>query len=462
MFQKVLVANRGEIAVRVLRTLKEMGIASVAIYSEADQDSLHVQLADEALCVGSGPAQDSYLNRENILSAAILTGAQAIYPGFGFLAEDAQFAEMCAACQITFIGPSAENIALMGDKARARQFMQQAKVPVIPGSDGFLENLAQAEKVAAEIGYPILLKAAAGGGGRGIRRLENDHDLRTHFAATQQEAQVAFGDGRMYLEKIIAPAKHIELQVIRDQQGQTVVFPERDCSAQRHHQKLLEESPCVLISPEQRAHLMTLVKQAAEALHYVNTGTIEFLMDQNQQFYFMEMNTRIQVEHPITEMVAQVDLIKAQLTVAMGQPLPWRQQDIKIHGHALECRLNAEDPTQDFLPVAGKIDYLYWPVGGIGVRIDSGIYAGSVVPPFYDAMLAKLITFAPERKAAIAKMQRLLQETIIRGVPTNREFEAVLLQDPTFLKGELTTMSVNQTVLPDWLATKEAETRAPV
>lgn len=462
MFQKVLVANRGEIAVRVLRTLKEMGIASVAIYSEADQESLHVQLADEAICVGSGPAQDSYLNRENILSAAILTGSEAIYPGFGFLAEDAKFAEMCAACHIVFIGPSADSIALMGDKARARQFMQQAQVPVVPGSDGFLENLAQAEKIAAKIGYPVLLKAAAGGGGRGIRRLDNVQALREHFAATQQEAKTAFGDQRMYLEKIIAPAKHIELQVICDQQGHTVVFPERDCSAQRHHQKLLEESPCVLISADQRKTLMALVKQAAEALHYVNTGTIEFLMDQQQNFYFMEMNTRIQVEHPVTEMVTQVDLVKAQLTVAMGQPLPWQQADIKIHGHALECRLNAENPEQNFLPVAGKIDYLYWPVGGTGVRIDSGIYAGSVVPPFYDAMLAKLITFSATRNEAIAKMARLLQETIIRGVPTNCEFEAAVLQDPTFLKGELTTMSVNQTVLPNWLTTKKAVHHAAV
>lgn len=452
MFQKVLVANRGEIAVRIIRTLRELGIASVAIYSEADVESLHVQLADEAVCVGDAAAQASYLNRQNILSAAILTGADAIHPGFGFLAENAGFAEMCAACQITFIGPQPATIELMGNKANAREFMRQANIPVIPGSDGFIADVAAAQAVAAKIGYPFLLKAAAGGGGKGIRKVTCAADVAPQFMAAQQEAELSFGDQRMYIEKVMTAAKHIEVQVFRDQQGHVVTFPERDCSAQRHHQKVLEESPCVLLTPSKREQLLALARKATTAMAYLNTGTLEFLMDQQQNFYFMEMNTRIQVEHPVTEMVTGIDLIREQILVASGAALSFRQQDIQIRGHAIECRLNAEDPLQNFLPAAGTIDYLYWPLGGLGIRIDSGVYAGSTVPPFYDSMIAKLITFAPERTQAIVKMSRLLQELVIHGITTNQQFSAALLTDSSYLAGTLTTNEISQHFLPQWLA----------
>ncbi|MFC6169050.1 acetyl-CoA carboxylase biotin carboxylase subunit [Loigolactobacillus jiayinensis] len=452
MFQKVLVANRGEIAVRIIQTLRELAIASVAIYSEADAESLHVQLADEAVCVGGAAVQSSYLNRQNILNAAILTGADAIHPGFGFLAENASFAELCAACQITFIGPRAATIELMGNKANAREFMRQAAVPVIPGSDGFIETLAQAQAVATTIGYPLLLKAAAGGGGKGIRRVDRATDLAPQFVAAQEEAELTFGDRQMYIEKVLTNAKHIEVQVFRDHTGQTVAFPERDCSAQRHHQKVLEESPCILLAAAKRQQLQQLARQATIAMDYLNTGTLEFLMDQQQHFYFMEMNTRIQVEHPVTEMVTGIDLIREQILVAAGVALSFRQADIQIRGHAIECRLNAEDPLHDFMPSAGTIDYLYWPLGGLGTRIDSGVYAGSVLPPFYDSMIAKLITFSPTREQAIKKMARLLQELVIRGVTTTQQFEQALLTDPEYLAGTLTTNALSQRFLPQWLA----------
>lgn len=452
MFQKVLVANRGEIAVRIIRTLRELDIASVAVYSEADTESLHVQLADEAVCVGGASAQSSYLNRQNILSAAILTGADAIHPGFGFLAENADFAEMCAACQITFIGPRAATIELMGDKANAREFMRQADVPVIPGSDGFITTLAQVQQVADQVGYPLLLKAAAGGGGKGIRKVERATELAAQFTAAQKEAESSFSDQRMYVEKVMTHAKHIEVQVFRDHAGATITFPERDCSAQRHHQKVLEESPCILLTAAKRQELMQIARQATIAMDYLNTGTLEFLMDRQQNFYFMEMNTRIQVEHPVTEMVTGIDLIREQILVASGAALSVQQQDIQLCGHAIECRLNAEDPRHDFMPSAGTIDYLYWPLGGLGTRIDSGVYADSMIPPFYDSMIAKLITFSPEREQAISKMSRLLQELVIKGITTNQDFEQALLADPHYLAGTLTTNEVSQRFLPQWLA----------
>ena len=362
MFSKVLVANRGEIAVRIIRSLKELGIKSVAIYSTVDRESLHVQLADEAVCVGSAKPQDSYLNMKNILAAAIGTGAQAIHPGFGFLSENSRFVEMCESCGITFIGPKSETISLMGNKANARIQMQQSGVPVIPGSEGFIDNVEEARKIAEKVGYPVLLKAAAGGGGKGIRRVNNEEELTNAYEEARREALSAFGDSRMYLEKIMENVKHIEVQVFRDEFGHSVYFPERDCSIQRNKQKMIEESPCSLVTPEQRKQLGEIAVRAVDAIDYRNTGTIEFLMDKNHRFYFMEMNTRIQVEHTVTEMVTGVDLVKAQVRVASGEPLPFRQEDIKLLGSAIECRINAEDPAKNFMPSIGRINYLYFPV----------------------------------------------------------------------------------------------------
>ena len=388
MFSKVLVANRGEIAVRIIRSLKELGIKSVAIYSTVDRESLHVQLADEAVCVGTARPQDSYLNMKNILAAAIGTGAEAIHPGFGFLSENSQFVEMCEAVGITFIGPNSEIIDLMGNKANAREQMQKSGVPVIPGSEGFIETVEEAKEVANKVGYPVLLKAAAGGGGKGIRKVNDDNELTSLFEEAKREAQVSFGDKRMYLEKIMTNVKHIEVQIFRDKQGNVVYFPERDCSVQRNKQKMIEESPCLLITEEQRKELGNIAIKAANAISYVNTGTIEFLMDSQHNFYFMEMNTRIQVEHTVTEMVTGIDLVKAQVKVASGERLPFNQNDIQINGSAIECRINAEAPSKNFMPQVGKVRYLYFPVGNLGMRIDSDLYAGWEITPFYDSMIS--------------------------------------------------------------------------
>lgn len=396
MFSKVLVANRGEIAVRIIRSLKELGIKSVAIYSTVDRESLHVQLADEAVCVGTARPQDSYLNMKNILAAAIGTGAEAIHPGFGFLSENSQFVEMCEAVGITFIGPNSEIIDLMGNKANAREQMQKSGVPVIPGSEGFIETVEEAKKVANKVGYPVLLKAAAGGGGKGIRKVNDDNELTSLFEEAKREAQVSFGDKRMYLEKIMTNVKHIEVQIFRDKQGNVVYFPERDCSVQRNKQKMIEESPCLLITEEQRKELGNIAIKAANAINYVNTGTIEFLMDSQHNFYFMEMNTRIQVEHTVTEMVTGIDLVKAQVKVASGESLPFNQNDIQINGSAIECRINAEDPSKNFMPQVGKVRYLYFPVGNLGMRIDSDLYAGWEITPFYDSMIAKVISLGQD------------------------------------------------------------------
>ena len=422
MFSKVLVANRGEIAVRIIRSLKELGIKSVAIYSTVDRESLHVQLADEAVCVGTARPQDSYLNMKNILAAAIGTGAEAIHPGFGFLSENSQFVEMCEAVGITFIGPNSEIIDLMGNKANAREQMQKSGVPVIPGSEGFIETVEEAKKVANKVGYPVLLKAAAGGGGKGIRKVNDDNELTSLFEEAKREAQVSFGDKRMYLEKIMTNVKHIEVQIFRDKQGNVVYFPERDCSVQRNKQKMIEESPCLLITEEQRKELGNIAIKAANAINYVNTGTIEFLMDSQHNFYFMEMNTRIQVEHTVTEMVTGIDLVKAQVKVASGERLPFNQNDIQINGSAIECRINAEDPSKNFMPQVGKVRYLYFPVGNLGMRIDSDLYAGWEITPFYDSMIAKVISLGQDRHEAIEKVKRLLSEMLITGVKTNQSF----------------------------------------
>lgn len=450
MFSKVLVANRGEIAVRIIRSLKELGIKSVAIYSTVDRESLHVQLADEAVCVGTARPQDSYLNMKNILAAAIGTGAEAIHPGFGFLSENSQFVEMCEAVGITFIGPNSEIIDLMGNKANAREQMQKSGVPVIPGSEGFIETVEEAKKVANKVGYPVLLKAAAGGGGKGIRKVNDDNELTSLFEEAKREAQVSFGDKRMYLEKIMTNVKHIEVQIFRDKHGNVVYFPERDCSVQRNKQKMIEESPCLLITEEQRKELGNIAIKAANAINYVNTGTIEFLMDSQHNFYFMEMNTRIQVEHTVTEMVTGIDLVKAQVKVASGENLPFNQNDIQINGSAIECRINAEDPSKNFMPQVGKVRYLYFPVGNLGMRIDSDLYAGWEITPFYDSMIAKVISLGQDRHEAIEKVKRLLSEMLITGVKTNQSFYLDILKDKNFLDGKVTTEYLEQNFLPKW------------
>lgn len=450
MFSKVLVANRGEIAVRIIRSLKELGIKSVAIYSTVDRESLHVQLADEAVCVGTARPQDSYLNMKNILAAAIGTGAEAIHPGFGFLSENSQFVEMCEAVGITFIGPNSEIIDLMGNKANAREQMQKSGVPVIPGSEGFIETVEEAKKVANKVGYPVLLKAAAGGGGKGIRKVNDDNELTSLFEEAKREAQVSFGDKRMYLEKIMTNVKHIEVQIFRDKQGNVVYFPERDCSVQRNKQKMIEESPCLLITEEQRKELGNIAIKAANAINYVNTGTIEFLMDSQHNFYFMEMNTRIQVEHTVTEMVTGIDLVKAQVKVASGENLPFNQNDIQINGSAIECRINAEDPSKNFMPQVGKVRYLYFPVGNLGMRIDSDLYVGWEITPFYDSMIAKVISLGQDRHEAIEKVKRLLSEMLITGVKTNQSFYLDILKDKNFLDGKVTTEYLEQNFLPKW------------
>ncbi|WP_076801798.1 acetyl-CoA carboxylase biotin carboxylase subunit [Latilactobacillus curvatus] len=448
MFKKVLVANRGEIALHIVRTLKEMAIPSVSVYSKADASSLHVQLADEAVCIGGNRPQESYLNMQNILSAAIGTGCDAIHPGYGFLSENSQFAEMCEACGITFIGPSSNVIAQMGDKSQAKISMQAAAVPLIPGSAGPLADFEQAEEIAAQVGYPVMLKAVAGGGGKGIRFVESAEQLADSYAQAQLEAAGAFGNDQLYLEKIMLNVKHIEVQIFRDQFGNAVYFPERDCSMQRFKQKVIEETPCQLITEAQRQQLGAIALKAAEQINYVNTGTVEFLMDEAHQFYFLEMNTRIQVEHPVTEMVTGIDLVQEQINVAAGLPLSFTQADVQSRGYALECRLNAEDPANHFAPSAGTINYLYLPAGNLGVRIDTYLYSGYAISPFYDAMIAKLITWGATREIAIAKMRRLLSELIVSGIQTNAQFQQTLLIDPVFLDGTVTT---------DYLTNKETE-----
>lgn len=448
MFKKVLVANRGEIALHIVRTLKEMAIPSVSVYSKADASSLHVQLADEAVCIGGNRPQESYLNMQNILSAAIGTGCDAIHPGYGFLSENSQFAEMCEACGITFIGPASNVIAQMGDKSQAKISMQAAAVPLIPGSAGPLADFEQAEEIAAQVGYPVMLKAVAGGGGKGIRFVESAEQLADSYAQAQLEAAGAFGNDQLYLEKIMLNVKHIEVQIFRDQFGNAVYFPERDCSMQRFKQKVIEETPCQLITEAQRQQLGAIALKAAEQINYVNTGTVEFLMDEAHQFYFLEMNTRIQVEHPVTEMVTGIDLVQEQINVAAGLPLSFTQADVQSRGYALECRLNAEDPANHFAPSAGTINYLYLPAGNLGVRIDTHLYSGYAISPFYDAMIAKLITWGATREIAIAKMRRLLSELIVSGIQTNAQFQQTLLTDPAFLDGTVTT---------DYLTNKKTE-----
>ncbi|MEQ3451545.1 acetyl-CoA carboxylase biotin carboxylase subunit [Enterococcus cecorum] len=450
MFSKVLIANRGEIAVRIIRACRELGIRTVAVYSEADKEAMHTELADEAVCIGPSKASESYLNKQQILSAAVLTKAEAIHPGFGFLSENSQFAEMCEACHITFIGPKSQTIDEMGNKIHARQLMKKAGVPVIPGSDGAIVDVKQALEIANRVGYPVMLKAAAGGGGKGIRKVLSEAELPGAFASAQQEAKAAFGNDEMYLEKIIYPARHIEVQILGDKYGNVLHFGERDCSLQRNNQKVLEESPSVVISETNREKLGKIAVKAAKAVSYENAGTIEFLMDLSGQFYFMEMNTRIQVEHPITEMVTGVDLVKKQIEVAAGEKLTIKQEDIKLRGHAIECRINAENPAFHFAPSPGKIENLLLPSGGMGLRVDSAMYSGYAIPPFYDSMIAKIIVHGQSRFEALMKMQRALGELVTDGVTTNAEFQMDLISHPNVIAGDYDTSFLQETFLPAW------------
>jgi acetyl-CoA carboxylase biotin carboxylase subunit len=436
---KILVANRGEIAVRVIRAARELGLETVAVFSEADRDALFVRLADQALCIGPAPLAESYLFYQNILAAAKSTGADAIHPGYGFLSENASFAEACRVLNITFIGPQPLAIRKMGDKATAKKIMRAAGVPVVPGSEGVLPSVAEAKSLADEIGYPVIVKASAGGGGRGMRIVNEKKELESAFNAAAGEAQKAFGDASVYLEKFIQDPKHIEVQVLGDKHGRAVHFFERDCSLQRRHQKLLEEAPSPVLDEATRSAMSAIAVRAAESVHYDSVGTIEFIYDMRAKaFYFIEMNTRIQVEHPVTEMITQTDLIKHQILVASGEPLSLTQEQIGKNGHAIECRINAEDPENNFLPQSGTLSQYIVP-GGPGVRVDSGVYPGYAIPPYYDSMIAKLIVWGDTRKDAVARMKRALREFVIEGVKTTIPYHLQILQNGDFLSGAYTT-----------------------
>lgn len=434
MFKKVLIANRGEIAVRIIRACRELGLKTVAVFSTADRNALHAKIADEAVCIGAPAAKDSYLNEKAILAACEITGADAVHPGFGFLSENASFARNCGKCGITFIGPAPESIEMLGDKAAAKSAMKKAGVPVIPGSDGAVSSMEEAKKLAEEIGFPLMVKASAGGGGRGIRLVERMEDLEAQITAARTEALNYFGDGSIYMEKFIVNPKHIEFQILADKHGNVVHLGERDCSMQRRNQKVLEESPSTIMTPQLRDRMGRAAVAAAKVCGYYNAGTIEFLVDDKNNFYFMEMNTRIQVEHPITEFVTGIDLVKAQLKIAAGKELPYSQEDIRVKGHSIECRINAESPEKGFRPSPGRIKALHIP-GGPGIRIDSSVYSGYEITPYYDSMIAKLIVYAPSRKEAIAKMNWALAEFIVEGVDTNIDFQLSLIRDPVFEEG---------------------------
>jgi acetyl-CoA carboxylase biotin carboxylase subunit len=438
MFKRMLIANRGEIAVRVIRACRELGIETVAIYSEADRDALHVQLADEAYCIGPTPSKQSYLHIPSIMSVATLTAVDAIHPGYGFLAENSDFAEVCEACGITFVGPSAMAIETMGDKAVAKETMKKAGVPTVPGSDGLVDGPEEAVRIANEIGYPVIIKATAGGGGKGIRVVYDADELKKAVITAQREAETAFGNAGVYLEKYIERMRHVEIQILADRHGNVIHLGERDCSVQRRLQKLVEESPCPVLSAETRDTMGAAAVAAARAVDYVGAGTIEFIYSMDGSFYFMEMNTRIQVEHPVTEWVTGVDLVREQILAAAGEPLSVSQSDIVLTGHAIECRINAEDPKRNFMPSPGTIQEYVTP-GGIGVRVDSAAYPGYTVPPYYDSMIAKLIVWAPTRAQAIQRMLRALAEFRIEGVHTTIPFHAKLLENEKFRSGDVST-----------------------
>lgn len=438
MFQRILVANRGEIAVRIIRCCREMGIETVAVYSTADEHALHTQLATKAVCIGPPKAADSYLNMQNILSAAVATGCDAVHPGFGFLSENSQFARLCEKCGLVFIGPDSSVIDQMGNKAAARKLMRENGVPVVPGSEGRVESALEAAEIAKEIGYPVLVKAAAGGGGRGMRRIMSEDELETGFLSAQSEAVACFGDGEMYLEKLILNPRHIEFQILGDKANHVVHLGERDCSLQRKNQKLMEESPSKALTPELREKMGEAAVRAAKAAGYTSAGTVEFVLDQEGNFYFIEMNTRIQVEHPVTEMVTGVDLIREQIRIAAGLPLSFSQEDVTLKGHAIECRINAEDPSKGFLPCPGKVRFMHLP-GGTGVRVDTALYTGYETSPYYDSMVLKLIVHAPTRLEAIRRMRRALEELVIEGFTTNADLSDLILYHPDIVKGNYDT-----------------------
>ena len=436
MIKKVLIANRGEIAVRIIRACREMGIETVAVYSEADREALHTKLADEAVCIGPAASSESYLSMDRIISATIVTGADAIHPGFGFLSENSRFAELCEQCNITFIGPDSEVIAKLGNKQEARNTMAAAGVPVIPGSTEPIFNARTGAAIAEEIGYPVIVKAALGGGGKGMRIADSPEEFERSFQTAQKETQSAFGDNTMYIEHFVQHPRHIEFQILADQYGNVVHLGERDCSIQRNHQKMIEESPSIALSDELRERMGEAAVKAAKAAGYQNAGTIEFLLEKNGNFYFMEMNTRIQVEHPVTEWVTGIDLIKEQIRIASGRKLAFTQEDIHLRGHAIECRINAENPGKGFRPSPGTITDMYLP-GGKGIRIDSAIYSGYTIPPYYDSMVAKLIVWAKNRGEAIRKMQSALGEVIIEGIDTNVDYQYEILGRPDYLSGDI-------------------------
>lgn len=434
MIRKLLIANRGEIAVRIIRACREMGIETVAVYSEADRESLHAQLADEAICIGPGPSAESYLNMERIMSATMVSGADAIHPGFGFLSENAKFAAFCEQCGVTFVGPDSEVIRNLGNKQIARNTMAAAGVPVIPGTDHPVEDVETGRQDAMEIGYPVIIKAALGGGGKGMRTAYQPEEFDLAFQTAQKEARMAFGDGTMYIEHYVEHPRHIEFQILADSRGNVIHLGERDCSIQRNHQKMIEESPSAAVSPALRERMGMAAVKAAKAAHYVNAGTIEFLLEKDERFYFMEMNTRIQVEHPVTEWVTGIDLVKEQILIASGEPLSIRQEDVNIRGHAIECRINAENPEKNFRPCPGTITDLHLP-GGQGIRVDTDIYPGYTIPPYYDSMAAKLIVHGETREEAIAKMQSALGEVIIEGIDTNVDYQFEIINDPDYQAG---------------------------
>jgi acetyl-CoA carboxylase biotin carboxylase subunit len=438
MFQKLLIANRGEIAVRIIRACREMGIKTVAVYSQADADALHTQLADESICIGKAEAKDSYLNMERILSATIASGADAIHPGFGFLSENSKFAALCEKCNIAFIGPSARTIEETGNKSEARNAMVRAGVPVIPGTKEPIFTAEAGRKFADEIGYPVMIKAALGGGGKGMRVVQNSTDFEKNFQNAQREAENGFGDNSMYIEKYIEHPKHIEFQILADNEGNTIHLGERDCSVQRRHQKMIEESPCTALDEDLREQMGAMAVRAAKAVGYRNAGTVEFLLDSHRQFYFMEINTRIQVEHGVTELVTGIDLVKEQIRIAAGEKLGLRQSDIHLTGHAMEVRINAENPDKNFAPCPGTIQELHIP-GGNGVRIDTAVYPGYIIPPYYDSMIMKVMVYDKDRESALKKMRSTLGEVIIEGVTTNLDFQYEILKNKEFESGEVHT-----------------------
>ena len=437
-FEKILIANRGEIALRIIRAANELNLKTVAVYSESDAESLHARLANEAVCIGPPPSKESYLNITRIISAAEITGAKAIHPGYGFLAENPEFAEICKSCGITFIGPQPEHIRAMGDKIKAKETMAAAGLPGIPGSKGSIEHVKDARRLCKEIRYPVILKAAAGGGGKGMRVARDDEELDAGFRIAQAEAKAAFGDNRIYLEKFIQGPRHIEVQILGDNYDRVVALGERECSIQRRHQKLIEESPSPVVGVALRKKLIKSALKAAQSIKYRSAGTVEFLMDRDKNYYFMEMNTRIQVEHPVTEMVTGVDIVKEQIKIALDEKIAFEQGDVELRGHAIECRINAEDPSRNFVPAPGKIVFFHMPQG-IGVRFDTHIFAGHVIPSQYDSLIGKLICHGNSRDEAIARMKRALEEIVIEGIPTTIPFHKRIMSHPRFIAGDIST-----------------------